>query len=124
MTVGSREAANWLVGGLALLALLIVGRPMLVPLVFTLLIWIVLNAIADALLQFKLPRWLAWFGSLALLMSGIYLLTLIVGSEAAQLAADAPTYVAKLEQAISQRLAPLRLGINVGDIFTRSDIAG
>src|SRR5262249_54441874 len=50
--------------------------------------------------------------------------TLIVGNEAAQLAADAPGYVAKLQGAISQRLAPLRLGINVDDLFTRSDLAG
>ena len=124
MTVGSRETANWLLGALALLALLILGRPLLVPLVFTVLIWAVLNAVADALVQFRLPRWFAWFGSFALFLMGMYLLTLIVGNEAAQLAADAPGYVAKLQTAVSQRLAPLHLGTNLDDLFTRSDIAG
>jgi len=90
VTAGSREVANWLVGALALLAFLILGRPLLVPLVFALLIWAILNAIADALVRFNVPRWVAWTGSLALLLVGIYLLTLIIGNEAAQLAADAP----------------------------------
>jgi len=124
VTIGSREAANWLVGTMALLALLILGRPLLVPLVFTLLIWAVLNAVADVLVRFKMPRWFAWLGSIALLATGIYLLTLIIGNEAAQLAADAPGYVAKLQDAIVKRLAPLHLGINIEDVFTRSDIAG
>src|SRR5262249_18707831 len=99
-------------------------RPLLVPLVFTLLIWAVLNAIADVLVRFRVPRWFAWFGAFALLVTGIYLLTLIVGNEAAQLAADAPGYVAKLQDALMKRLAPLHLGINVEDLFTRSDVAG
>ena len=124
MTAGSREVANWLVGALALLAFLILGRPLLVPLVFALLIWAILNAIADALVRFNVPRWVAWTGSLALLLVGIYLLTLIIGNEAAQLAADAPGYVAKLQDAIVKRLAPLRIGINIEDVFTRSDLAG
>jgi hypothetical protein len=34
MTVGSRNAANWLLASLALLVLLFVGRPFFVPLVF------------------------------------------------------------------------------------------
>jgi len=116
--------ANWLVGALALLAFLILGRPLLLPLVFALLIWAILNAIADALVRFNVPRWVAWTGSLALLLVGIYLLTLIIGNEAAQLAADAPGYVAKLQDAIVKRLAPLRIGINIEDVFTRSDLAG
>ena len=124
MTVGSREVANWLVGALALLAFVILGRPLLVPLVFALLIWAILNAVADALVRFNVPRWVAWTGSLALLLMGMYLLTLIVGNEAAQLAADGPGYVAKLQDTIVQRLTPLRLGINVEDVFTRSDLAG
>ena len=124
MNIESKEPVNWLVGFLALLALLILGRPLLVPLVFTLLIWTVLNALADTLLRFKLPRWLAWLGSLALLLAGIYLVGRIVGDEAAQFAVQAPGYVARLEQLTSERLAPLHLGIDIGDVFSRSDVAG
>jgi predicted PurR-regulated permease PerM len=124
MTIGSRDAANWLLASLALLALLIIGRPLLVPLVFTILISAVLNAIVDVLLRFKLPRWLAWIGTLALLAAAIYLVTLIVAGQAADFAVQAPTYVANLERVVTQRLAPLRLGIAIQDMFSRSDIAG
>ena len=83
MTIGSRDAANWLLASLALLALLIVGRPFLVPLVFTGLISAVLNAIVGVLLHLKLPRWLAWFATMAVLVGAIYLVTRIVAGQAA-----------------------------------------
>jgi AI-2 transport protein TqsA len=124
MTTESRNAANWLLASLALLALLIVGRPLLVPLVFTVLISAVLNAIVDVLLRFKLPRWLAWLATLALLAGAIYLVTRIVAGQAADFASQAPSYVASLERVITERLAPLRLGIAIQDMFSRSDIAG
>src|ERR1700676_851275 len=116
MTTESRNAANWLLASLALLALLIVGRPLLVPLVFTVLISAVLNAIVDVLLRFKLPRWLAWLATLALLAGAIYLVTRIVAGQAADFASQAPSYVASLERVITERLAPLRLGIAIQDM--------
>ncbi|HMI96048.1 MAG TPA: AI-2E family transporter [Micropepsaceae bacterium] len=124
MTIGSRDAANWLLASLALLALLIIGRPLLVPLAFTVLISAVLNAIVDMLHRFKLPRWLGWLATLALLAGVLYLVTRIVAGQAADFAAQAPTYVASLERVVTERLAPLRLGIAIQDIFSRSDIAG
>jgi AI-2 transport protein TqsA len=124
MTIGARNAANWLLASLALLALLIIGRPLLVPLVFALLISAVLNAIVDLLLRFKLPRWLAWLGTMALLAGAIYLVTRTVAGQAADFAMQAPSYVANLERVISERLAPLRLGIAIQDMFSRSDVAG
>jgi AI-2 transport protein TqsA len=123
MKITSREFAYWLVSGVALLALLIIGRPLLVPLVFTLLIWAVLNAVADVLLRWALPRWLAWMGTLTLLVGAIYLVIGVVGSDAAAFATQAPGYVSNLAQFISERLAPLRLGIDIQDIFSRSDLA-
>jgi AI-2 transport protein TqsA len=124
MTIGARNAANWLLASLALLALLIIGRPLLVPLVFALLISAVLNAIVDLLLRLKLPRWLAWLGTMALLAGAIYLVTRTVAGQAADFAMQAPSYVANLERVISERLAPLRLGIAIQDMFSRSDVAG
>ncbi len=124
MNIRNKDPANWAIVFLAVLIVLVIGRPLLVPLVFTLLIWTVLNAVAQVLVRFKLPRWLAWVGSLALLLAAIYLVTRIVGSEAAQFATQAPGYLAKLQQLTSTMLAPLHLGVDVGDIFTRSDVAG
>jgi len=124
MTREGRNAANWLLASLALLALLIIGRPFLVPLVFTGLISAVLNAIVEVLLRLKLPRWLAWFATMAVLVGAIYLVTRIVAGQAADFAIQAPNYVANLERVITQLLAPLRLGIAIQDMFSRSDIAG
>jgi len=124
MPVTSREFANWLLSALALLLLLVFGRSLLVPLAFALLIWAVFNAFADALVRFKLPRWLAWLGSLILFLGALYVLTRIIGGEAAQFAAEAPGYVTTLEQFTAAHLAPLRLGINIEDLFSRSDLAG
>ena len=124
MPVTSRDFANWLMSALALLLLLVFGRPLLVPLVFALLIWAVFNAFADVLVRFRLPRWLAWLGSIVLFLGALYIVTLIVGVEATQFAAEAPGYVMTLEIFITARLAPLGLGINVEDLFSRSDLAG
>ena len=124
MTIGSRDAANWLLASLALLVLLFVGRPFLVPLVFTVLISAVLNAIVELLLRFKLPRWFAWLATMAMLVGAIYLVTRIVAGQAADFAVQAPNYVANLERVVTERLAPLRLGIAIQDMFSRSDIAG
>src|SRR5580698_8678677 len=55
MTLDSRQMANWLMSGLAILALLVVGRPFLVPLTFAVLAWAVLNALTRALTRFRLP---------------------------------------------------------------------
>jgi len=123
MKMTSRDLGFGLIAVVALLALLVVGRPLLVPLVFTLLIWAVLNAAAEVLLRWALPRWFAWFGTLTLLVGAIYLVIVVVGSDAAAFATQAPGYVSSLAQFISEKLAPLRLGIDVQDIFSRSDLA-
>jgi AI-2 transport protein TqsA len=122
--VTSKDIANWLVSGLALILMLVFGRPLFVPLVFALLIWAILNAFADALVRFKLPRWIAWLASLILLLGALYVLTRIIGGESDQFAAEAPSYVATLEQFTATHLAPLRLGISSRDLFSRSDLAG
>src|SRR5258708_23130503 len=124
MTRESRNAANWLLASLAFVALLVVGRPFLVPVVFPVLISAVLNAIVDLLLRLKLPRWFAWLATMAVLVGAIYLVTRIVAGQAADFAIEAPNYVANLERVVTQLLAPLRLGIAIQDMFSRSDIAG
>jgi AI-2 transport protein TqsA len=124
MTPASRSFANLLVSALALLLLLVFGRPFLVPLVFALLIWAVLNALADGLVRFRLPRWLAWVGASLLFLGALSAVTRIIGVEATQFAAGAPGYVMSLEQFLEKQLAPFGLRVNVEDFFSRSDLAG
>jgi AI-2 transport protein TqsA len=122
--VTSKDIAYWLVSSVALILILVFGRPLFVPLVFALLIWAILNAFADALVRFKLPRWVAWLASLVLFLGALYVLTRIIGGETDRFAVEAPGYVATLEQFTATHLAPLRLGISIQDLFSRSDLTG
>jgi len=117
------ELSIRLIGFVALLAVLVLGRALLVPLAFTLLLWVLVNAIADWLQRLSLPRWIAWFGSLGLLVAAIYFVTLIVGSEAGQFAADIPGYATKLDQILTHFFMALHLNINLSDVFSRADFA-
>jgi AI-2 transport protein TqsA len=123
LTISSRNWTNWLVGSAVLLALLVVGRPLLVPLVFALLLWAILNALTDALHHLKVPMWLSWSGSMALLGVGIYFVARVIADEATALANDAPTYVAKFEQIVTSWLAFVHLDANIGDLINRNSVA-
>jgi len=123
LLLASKNLTNWLVGSAVLLALLIVGRPLLVPLVFALLLWAILNALTDTLHRLKLPMWLAWSGSLALIGVAIYFVARVIAGEAAELAAEAPAYMTKFEQLVTSWLAFLGIDANIGDLFDRSRIA-
>lgn len=119
-----RETSLWLLGALALLALLYLGQPLLVPVAFAILIWALLNALADLLVRARLPRWGAWTVSLSLVSLAMYLVILIVGNETRGLAQQAPVYVTKVEQLVTSILSPMHLGFNVTDLFSRADAAG
>ncbi len=122
MTITNRDIATWFVGSLSLLVLLYVGRPLLVPLVFALLLWAVLNAFADALLRFQLPRWFAWASSLAAIAAAIYVTTRVAGDDAAGLAAAMPSYAGKLQLIVTGMLAPLKLKLDLQTLFSKADV--
>jgi predicted PurR-regulated permease PerM len=121
--VGSREIATWLVASAALLGLAVVGEPLLVPLVFALLLWAVVNAAVDAQIGIGVPRVLAFAIALVVLLGGVWLVLSIMGNQAADLATQAPAYAKKLAAMIGQGLAPLRLHVNYAEIFSQSTIA-
>jgi predicted PurR-regulated permease PerM len=98
MKIESRSLANWLVSGAVLLALLVYGRPFLVPLVFALLVWAVLNALTDLLKSWRLPVWLAWPAAFAVIAAALYFVALVLANEAAALATAAPQYADKLQR--------------------------
>jgi predicted PurR-regulated permease PerM len=124
LLLASKNLTNWLLGSAVLLALLIIGRPLLIPLVFALLLWAILNALADTLHRLKLPMWLAWTGSLALIVLAILFMARVIISEANELAAQAPVYMAKLDELVASWLAFLRIDGNVTDLFDRASVAG
>src|SRR5205814_471065 len=125
MKIESRPLSNWLVSSAIILGLLIVGRSLLVPLVFAILLWSVLNSLIDTLKRLGLPEWLAWSSSIIAIVAVLYLVARILGSEAAALMTQGPVYLAKGEALISKWLAILHLSpaSNVSDLFSRSDVA-
>lgn len=126
MKIDDRSLANWLVSGAVLLALLIYGRPLLVPLVFALLLWAVLNALAEMLERFHFPSWFAWLTAFALIGAALYFVALVLANEAAALAVQAPDYVAKLVRIWTARIPFERLvpTFDFETLLKQSDIAG
>ncbi len=124
MSVDGRYVASWLVSALATLAILILGRPILVPLAFAVLIWATLNALTAALQRMHLPPALAWTGSLLLIAGGLYLFVRILGTQADAVTAEAPHYFAKLEHLAGSAEAFLHLGhTKFTDMISPANIA-
>jgi predicted PurR-regulated permease PerM len=68
--------------------------------------------------------WLAWTGSMALIVVAIYFVARVIADEATELAAEAPGYLMKLEQLAATWLAFLRIDANINDLFDRSYVTG
>jgi predicted PurR-regulated permease PerM len=101
-----------------------VGRELLVPLVFAMLLWAVLNAMTDTMIRLGAPNWLAWTGSVSLAVAAMYLMVRIFGDEAAGLAAAMPAYATKLQALTTQFLAPLRIKVDLDHLFSPQQVAG
>jgi AI-2 transport protein TqsA len=98
MKVDERRLARFLLSCAVLLALLIYGRPLLVPLVFAFIIWAVLNALTEFLIErLRFPVWLAWCAAFVLIGGALYSAALVLANEAAAVADRAPFYMSKLE---------------------------
>ncbi len=125
-SVDARALAHWLVSAAVILTLLVVGRPLLAPLAFAILLWAILNALTDALVGWRLPRALAWGGSVLLIAAALYLVAQIVGNEADAVTAAAPAYLAKLQRLAQSFLTFLHLGriASITDIISGSELAG
>lgn len=105
MKINEHRLASWLLSGAVLLALLIYGRPLLVPLVFSLIIWAVLNALTEFLhKRLKFHDWAAWFTAFMLIAGALYFAAVILASETADVVARAPFYMDKLEHLWATRM--------------------
>jgi predicted PurR-regulated permease PerM len=123
--VDGRYVASWLVSVLAILAILVLGRPLLAPLAFAVVIWAILNAMTELLQRIHLPPALAWTSSLLLIVGGLYLFVQILGTQADAVAAEAPHYFAKLEHLAGSAQTFLHLGhTKFTDVINPANIAG
>ena len=109
MTIESRSVSHWLISAAIVLGALILGRPLLVPLVFAILLWSVLNSLTEAFRRLGAPSWLAWIGSTIAIAGGLYLVARILTGELTALIGERQVYAAKLQGIISHWLAILHL---------------
>lgn len=121
----ARQLASWLISGIVILAILVLGRPLLSPLAFAILIWALLNAITDFLERMRLPRAVAWAASLVLIVGVLYSIARVLGNETDAVAAEAPAYFAKLQRLATTVLNFLHIGrgARLNDIFSATNVA-
>ena len=91
------RTAAWLICLIIIIALLVVGRPLLVPLSIAFLVWVLLDAIRVAMIRFAagkfpLPRSLATIGAIALVVVANYLVVSIVAGQIDAVRAAIPMY--------------------------------
>src|SRR5690348_5563013 len=97
IAMDARQLASWLISAIVVLAILVIGRPLLSPFAFAILIWALLNAITDFLERQRLPRPIAWAASLLLIAAVLYSIARVLGNETDAVAAEAPAYFAILQ---------------------------
>ncbi len=122
MKINNQSLSNWLIIGAVLLALLIVGRDFFVPLVFALLLWAVINAVVGFLEHHRLPTWAAWTVAFSLIVIALWFVALVIVSQAADVADDAPKLAQKLQLLIQTKL-PFHAAIPAlnADALARND---
>lgn len=121
----ARQLASWLISAIVILAILVVGRPLLSPLAFAILIWAILNAITDFLERMHLPRAMAWVASLVIIAGVLYSIARVLGNETDAVAVEAPGYFAKLQHLAVSTLNFLHIGHGAGlsDLFSTASVA-
>ncbi|HEY5338731.1 MAG TPA: AI-2E family transporter [Rhizomicrobium sp.] len=126
MKIESQKTMSWLVSTAVVIALLVVGQELLVPFIFAVLLWSVLNALTDRLAHLGFPRWLAWSASVVSIAASLYVFARILGSEAADLATQGPVYSAKLQALLTGWFGFLHLGqaFSLTNLVQRSEFTG
>ncbi|HWA31704.1 MAG TPA: AI-2E family transporter [Rhizomicrobium sp.] len=104
MKINNQSLTNWLLIGAILLAMLYFGRDFFVPLVFALLLWAVINAIVGFLERQKLPPFMAWCGTVALIVISLWFTALVLINQAAAVVDEAPQLAQKVQLLIHTKL--------------------
>ena len=91
--------AAWSISGAIMVALLVLGRGLLVPLAIAIFIWILIGAIRSMLNRIKpgndpVPGWIANSMAIFVMLVASYLGVLVITSQSDQLAAAIPAYQA------------------------------
>ncbi|MGI9342633.1 MAG: AI-2E family transporter [Gammaproteobacteria bacterium] len=106
--------ATWCVIVAALLATLIIGKALLIPLAIAILLWVLLDAIRGAMIRWapgnrSMPRGLATLLAILLTLAGNYVVVWIILAQAEAFTAALPAYQANLETLMGRGAALLGL---------------
>ncbi|QQR69466.1 MAG: AI-2E family transporter [Alphaproteobacteria bacterium] len=101
--------SQFMLGAALMIAALILGRDLLIPLAVAVVLWYLINALAQAIgrpwgksKQWRLPRWLALVSAFVVIGFCVFMIGRIVSSNVAAVAAAAPHYQANLDSALGQ----------------------
>jgi len=102
ITFDSVRLAVWCVIVAALLAVLIIGKALLIPLAIAMLLWVLLDAIRGALIRWSpgatpMPRGVATLLAILFMLAGNYVVVWIVLAQAEAFAAALPVYQANFQ---------------------------
>ena len=125
MTVRGASLQNWLISFAIVLGLLVLGQALLVPFLFAVLLWSVLNALAHQLQHLRVAPWLSWCISFLTFAVLLYVFSRILLSEAQEFSLRGSAYLGRLDGVVSGVFSYFHLpGIRrLNDLVARVDVA-
>ena len=125
-----QQSAAWLVIGAVVVALLVLAKSLLIPFVFALLIWMLLNALTRRfqslpLIQDKMPALLAFLLSLATIFVALIFVIDLISDNVSQVAAASDRYQENLNRLWDRvgRMIGAEELINLTDYMSKINVA-
>ena len=125
-----QQSAAWLVIGAVVVALLVLAKSLLIPFVFALLIWMLLNALTRRfqslpLIQDKMPALLAFLLSLATIFVALIFVIDLISDNVSQVAAASDRYQENLNRLWDRvgRMIGAEELINLNDYMSKINVA-
>jgi predicted PurR-regulated permease PerM len=125
-----QRAALWAIVFAAGIYLLVAGRGLLLPFVLGIVLWYMIDALADAFEhprvgRWGMPRWLALVAAVCVMGGLMWVVGRTIGRNVTAVAAAAPNYERRLQALINQAadLVGLEQAPTLGELFDRISLA-
>jgi len=125
-----QRAALWAIVFAASVYLLVAGRGLLLPFVLGIVLWYMIDALADAFEHprfghWQLPRWLALIAAVCVMSGLVWVVGRTIGRNVTAVAAASPTYERKLQLLINQAagMVGMEQAPTLGELFDRISLA-
>ena len=124
-----QRAALWAIVVAAATYLLVAGRGLLLPFVLGIVLWYMIDALADAFEHPRflhwMPRWLALIAAVCIIGGLVWVVGRTIGRNISAVAAAAPSYEHRLQILLNQAadLVGLEQAPTLGELFDRISLA-